>query len=710
MAQAESQIGSSYEDVLANYRQLTAMQELVSGLSRNLVHCPAQGVRAAIDDALAQLGAFVDADRVYVFEYTPHDLISNTHEWCAEDVKPEIAILQNLPRSIFDFWITFLIKGQAIHVPDVMALGDERAFEKEILANQGIQSLLVVPMMTSENLLGFIGFDSVHAHRIYLAGEVSLLKWVADLVSAALLRERDAQRMMIAEAELNAEKERFRIIADTVSDVLWDYDLAKQTWWITQDWPGKLGISDHISDSGEARSWFDRVLPEDNPKLKASFRELLKSASDNWEIVYRFRGNDDELIDVLVKATVLRGPDGRVLRMLGNSRNITQEKRNQEVYTRSRALEAVGQLTGGVAHDFNNLLMIILGNAELLETSGLDEDQAESVAMIHQASSSAADLTRRLLSFSRQSQLQTGCVDLTKVVPNTVALLRAGIPESIVIRCDVEPGIWPANADANALEQAIVNLAVNSRDAMPNGGEIVIGCENLTIPAQVQSYPSDLRAGNYVVVAVTDTGKGMSGEVLAKACEPFFTTKDVGKGSGLGLSTVYGFAKQSGGQMTIHSEPGHGTTVKIYLPRFRKVKAEQQASLETKEAGPGTGQRILVVEDDPQVRAHVQKRLAKLGYNAIAVANAQEALSLLHDGEEFDLLFTDVIMPGGMNGQQLGQAALKLAPQIKVLHTSGYPAAAFEHLGLEELSSLNFLSKPYRSSQLQEKLAAILDD
>jgi signal transduction histidine kinase/ActR/RegA family two-component response regulator len=708
MPQADSQSGSSLEDVLEEYRQLTAMQELVSGLSRNLVHCPAQGVRATIDSALGQLGAFVEADRVYVFEFIPGDMASNTHEWCAEGIEPEIANLQNLPRNIFDFWITFLIKGHAIHVPDVMALDDERAFEKAFLANQGIQSLLVVPMMTSENLLGFIGFDSVRAHRTYLAGEVSLLKWVADLVSAALLRERDAQQVMAAEAQLSMEKERFRIIADTVSDVLWDHDLAGQNWWISKDWPKKLGISVLLSDDN-ARSWFERILPEDRSKLITSFHELLKSASDSWEIDYRFRSNNDELIDILVKASVLRGPDGRVLRMLGNARNITQEKRNQEVYTRARALEAVGQLTGGVAHDFNNLLMIILGNAELLETSSLNEVQAESVAMIQQASSSAADLTQRLLSFSRQSQLQTGCVELTRLIPNTVALLRAGIPKSIAIRCNVEPGIWQANADANALEQAIVNLAVNSRDAMPNGGEIVIGCENLTIPGEMPADSSDLGAGDYVVVAVTDTGNGMPGEVLAKACEPFFTTKDVGKGSGLGLSSVYGFAKQSGGQVTIRSEPGHGTTVKIYLPRFSEVKAEQQASLGTKEAGRGTGQRILVVEDDPQVRAHVQKQLTKLGYNAIAVANAPEALSHLNEAAEFDLLLTDVIIPGGMNGQQLGQAALKLAPQIKILHTSGYPAAAFEHLGIEELSSLNFLSKPYGSSQLQAKLAAILD-
>jgi signal transduction histidine kinase len=706
--QVDNPMGALGEDVLAQWRHLTVMQELVSDLSRDLVHCPVHAVQSTIDESLARLGVFVEADRAYVFEFVTADVASNTHEWCAKGIKPEIENLQNLHRNMFDFWITSLTNGEAIHVPEVMALGGERSFEKEFLANQGIQSLLVVPMVTQDNLLGFIGFDFVRSSRTYIAGEVRLLKLIADLMCAALLRERTARGIEAAEAELSLEKERFRIIADTVSDVLWDYDLPTQTWWISKDWPEKLGISAHLSDR-TVRSWFERVVPDDRSKLITSFRDLLKSGSDSWQVGYQFRANSDEFIDILVKASVLRNQDGRVFRMLGNARNVTQEKRNQEVYTRARALEAVGQLTGGVAHDFNNLLMIILGNAELLETSTLDDDQADSVAMIHQASSSAADLTRRLLSFSRQSQLRTGCVDLIRLLANTVALLRTGIPESIAIRCDLQPGVWPANADANALEQAVLNLAVNSRDAMPDGGEIVIGCENRNISADMEPNLSDLQPGDYVVICVTDTGEGMPRQVLAKAFEPFFTTKDVGKGTGLGLSTVYGFAKQSGGHVTIHSEPGHGTTVKIYLPRFREVGGERDTLSAIADDGRKTGQRILVVEDEPQVRAHVAKQLLKLGYTVTAVANAKAALSLLQGGEGFDLLFTDVIMPGRMNGQQLGQAALKLFPEMKILYTSGYPASAFEKLGLEELSNLNFLDKPYKPSELKKKISAILE-
>ncbi|ODT00535.1 MAG: hypothetical protein ABS49_04840 [Erythrobacter sp. SCN 62-14] len=567
MPQADQQTSPSAQKVLEEYGRLTAMQELVSDISRGLVHCSVGEVQSKIEDTLARLGTFVRADRTYIFEFIPGDLARNTHEWCAEGIKPEIQNLQNLPRDMLEFWISSLAKGDVIHIPNVMELDDDRSFEREFLAIQDIQSLLVVPMVTAENLLGFVGFDSVRSHRTYAAGEVSLLKWIADLVCAALLRERATREMIAAEADLSLEKERFRIIADTVSDVLWDYDLANQTWWISKDWPKKLGISDNCSD-GDARSWFERVHLEDRPKLIMSFRTLLKSTSDTWEVDYRFEGNDGELIDILAKATVLRGSDGRVFRMLGNARNITQEKRNREGYTRARALEAVGKLTGGIAHDFNNLLMIILGNAEFLEMSNLAEEDAEAVTMISQAAESAATLTRQLLAFSGQTQLKTTRVDLNALMSDTISLLRSGLPESVRLTQSSAADLWDADVDANGLQQAIMNLAMNANDAMPRGGEIAIYCENLIIEEGMKSSVHSLRPGRYVNIEVSDSGDGMSPEVLSRAFEPFFTTKDVGKGTGLGLSTVHGFAHQSGGSAKILSEQGRGTKVCLCLPAF----------------------------------------------------------------------------------------------------------------------------------------------
>ena len=509
-------------------------------------------------------------------------------------------------------------------------------------------------------------------------------------------------------ASLEESETRFRIIADTVSDILWDRDLEAGTVWATPGWPERLGIklNQNVQNPLAVHNY---VHPDDRDQLQQSFVEALKSGAAEWDAEFGLIGSDGARIILAVSAAILRHPNGRVYRMLGNARNVTIEKRQQEGYSRARALEAVGQLTGGVAHDFNNQLMIIQGNAELLEMSELDEDEKVSVDLINQACRSAADLTRRLLAFSRQSHLQTGRVDLTRLISSTVALLRAGIPKSITIQCKVSADIWQAKADANALEQAIVNLAVNARDAMPDGGDIVIGCENRTMSSDILPFEPKLEPGDYVLVSVTDNGAGMSPDVLARAFEPFFTTKEVGKGTGLGLSTVYGFATQSDGHVTIDSEPGQGTAVKLFLPRFIEAGAEEEQATETKMVRPGNGQRILLVEDQPDLRSHVEKVLTKMGYLVTAAEHGKEALSLIDRGMKFDLLFTDVIMPGGINGQQLAEEVRKLDPRMKVLFTSGYPAFAFEHLMLDEIDSIRLLKKPYRSTELAAILAELFE-
>lgn len=518
----------------------------------------------------------------------------------------------------------------------------------------------------------------------------------------------DVSPLTAAMDALETSEERFRIIADTVSDVLWDRDFEAGTIWATRDWPKRLGVN-LDPDVRTDLSLIKYVHPDDRERLQQSFVEALKSDAVNWEAEYTVIGNDGEKIDLALKAAIMRRPDGKVYRMLGNARNVTIEKRQQEGYSRARALEAVGQLTGGVAHDFNNQLMIIQGNAELLEMGELDKDQAESVALINQACSSAADLTQRLLSFSRQSHLQTGRVDLIKLIPNTIALLRVGITESIKVQCKVPAGIWQVKADANALEQAIVNLAVNARDAMPTGGDILISCENRTFSQDMVALSSELDPGDYVEVSVTDNGEGMPPEVLSKVFEPFFTTKDVGKGTGLGLSTVYGFAKQSNGKVTIYSEPGKGTTVNLYIPRFRENGDEGLPDPVVKEAELETGQRILLVEDQPEVQAHVQKLLTRMGYIVAAASDGEQALSLVRSGQNFDLIFTDVILPGGLNGQQLAEEVRKVHPRVKVLFTSGYPAFAFKHLGLGELDNLRLIRKPYQSTSLKAALADVFN-
>ncbi len=520
----------------------------------------------------------------------------------------------------------------------------------------------------------------------------------------------DIGQLTAALAALEESEMRFRIIADTVSDILWDHNFETGQSWITPDWGAKLGM-DAQPAPFKPSHWTDLISPADLRATFQSYREALKSDATQWEKEYQMVGADLQKIDVAVKASILRHPDGRAYRVLGSVRDVTAIKRQQEGYTRSRALEAVGQLTGGIAHDFNNLLMIIQGNAELLGMSALVGEDAESVALISRAAESAATLTKRLLAFSGQTRFQASCVDIAALLESMWPLLRAGLPESISLTTSICEDIWDPNVDPNALEHAIINLAMNAKDAMPNGGEISIVCENHVVTDDMVPNASGLAPGRYVLLSLSDTGSGMSAAVLAKAFEPYFTTKEFGKGTGLGLSTVYGFATQSNGNVTIYSEEGRGTTVNLYLTACPDCTVPKpDAAVEAERVDASRQKRILVVEDQPEVRAHVERLLSRLGYAVVSASDAVSALAILKQEQPFDLLYTDIVMPGGMNGQELGKAAEEIAPQMRVLYTSGYPAGAFEHLGLEDQSSITILRKPYKADQLKEAIAKALSD
>lgn len=520
----------------------------------------------------------------------------------------------------------------------------------------------------------------------------------------------DVGHLTAALRALEESETRFRIIADTVSDVLWDHNFDTGESWITPDWTERLNLDTEIENATITdNKWLNYVNKPDRERLMDSYRSAIASDATEWQIEYRMIGMSHRMVDVAVNASILRNPDGSAYRVLGNVRDITAIKRQQEGYTRSRALEAVGQLTGGVAHDFNNLLMIIQGNAELLAMSLLSEQDTESVALITRAADSAATLTRRLLTFSGQTRLNVNPIDIPSFVEAIWPLLRAGLPESISLQVNIADDIWQPLVDMSGLEQAIVNLVMNAKDAMLSGGEISIIWENHELRPGAALNSSELRPGRYITLSVCDTGSGMLPTVQGRAFEPYFTTKEFGKGTGLGLSTVYGFATQSGGTAMIYSEEGRGTTVSLYLPATdaSQLKASEKA-LDREPAITSELKRILVVEDQPEVRAHVVKLLTRLGYAVASAGDALQALTMLEEGQTFDLLYTDIIMPGGMNGQELSKAAEKIAPGMKVLFTSGYPASAFEHLGMEGQSAINILRKPYKSNQLQEAIACTL--
>ena len=379
---------------------------------------------------------------------------------------------------------------------------------------------------------------------------------------------------------------------------------------------------------------------------------------------------------------------------------------NQKL-SQSQKMEAMGQLTGGVAHDFNNLLTVILGNAEhLAERLAANKELHKIAEDIATAAERGSDLTRSLLAFARKQPLMPRDIDIGQKILGMEQLLRRTLGEHVECEFRIDPGLWRASVDPGQLASALLNLVLNARDAMPSGGRLTVKVQNISLGEADVDVDGQARPGDYIMVAVTDTGTGMTAEVASRAFEPFFTTKDVGKGTGLGLSMVYGFAQQSGGSMQIRSEPGQGTAVKLFFPRVGapQASAAPPAGQRTTAAGSET---ILVVEDDDIVRGYVEGELKALGYRVIVTRNGPAALEILRGPETIQLLFTDVVMPGGLFGPELAREAARLRPDLRILMTSGYsehPVEALDGLGRE----VQILNKPYRRHDLAMMLRSVL--
>ena len=369
-------------------------------------------------------------------------------------------------------------------------------------------------------------------------------------------------------------------------------------------------------------------------------------------------------------------------------------------------MEAIGQLTGGVAHDFNNLLQVIRGNLELLESAVANDERARSrLANAVHASERAAQLTRQLLAFARRQPLEPQVINLARLVTDMADMLRRTLGEGIEVETVVAGGIWNTLADPAQVESAILNLALNARDAMPTGGRLTVEILNASLDEAYVSQTDGVTAGQYAQIAVSDTGQGMSTQTRERAFEPFFTTKGDGKGSGLGLSMVYGFVRQSGGHVRIYSEAGHGTTVRIYLPRSTRHIAAAAAGPPV--ALVGGNQTVLVVEDDAEVRNAAVAVLEGLGYRCLEAADAQAALEILGDGSSIDLVFTDVVMPGPLQTRDFANRIRAIAPDLPILFTSGYTDNAIVHHGrLDE--GVNLISKPYARADLARRIAQLL--
>jgi PAS domain S-box-containing protein len=391
----------------------------------------------------------------------------------------------------------------------------------------------------------------------------------------------------------------------------------------------------------------------------------------------------------------------------GFIRDLTSRQKMEEELRQSQKMEAIGQLTGGLAHDFNNLLTVITGNLEMLDMSLEDSNQRELLKDAQDAAQDGAKLTAQLLAFGRRQPLNPKPTDMTPLISNFSELLRRTLGESIELNIRVTGSKHLCVVDAPQFQNALLNLAINARDAMPRGGNLTIDLSQARLDADYAQMYSEIRTGRYVLIAVTDTGSGMSEEVRRRAFEPFFTTKATGAGSGLGLSMVYGFVKQSGGNIQIYSELEQGTSVRIFLPLADAVQTSGELASGAADMGamPRGSETILVVEDDARVRRVTAARLRSLGYEVIEADSGAAAFPLLAAHPKIAMIFTDVVMPGGMNGDELAEAALAARPDLKVLFTSGYAEPAVARQGLRAGA---WLKKPYTAAELAEKIREIL--
>jgi len=395
-------------------------------------------------------------------------------------------------------------------------------------------------------------------------------------------------------------------------------------------------------------------------------------------------------------------------REMREARVRAERQRIEQQLRQAQKMEAMGQLTGGIAHDFNNLLGVIVLNLDLLiETAPGDATQSELAGAALNSALHGAELTHRLLAFGRQQTLSQQIIDLNERLPDIIRILERTLGERVRIATLLADNLWRTRIDPSQIEDALLNLAINARDAMPDGGSLTIETANIELDQHYAACHADAVAGEYVMLAMTDTGHGMPPEIAERAMEPFFTTKPQGQGTGLGLAMIYGFAKQSGGHLNIYSEVGVGTTVRLYLPRTYGDAADSPGTVRADIPLLGGGEAILLVDDNEGLRRVTARRLAGLGYRVRDAGDGAAALAIIRAGERFDLLFTDIGLPASMNGYDLAQEAQRYLPQLRLLFTTGYGNAGSRGRDTPAGNEL-LIRKPYRSEELAEKIRAAL--
>ena len=530
------------------------------------------------------------------------------------------------------------------------------------------------------------------------------------LLVQAFLRARRSERA------LRASEDQFRVLVGGVTDyAIYMLDPEGR---VTSWNAGAQRIKGY--EPGEiVGQHFSRFYTEEDRKagLPGKTLEIAAREGKYEEEAWRVR-KDGSRFWASVFIDALRDHDGKLIGFGKVTRDITERREREEELERvrqslaqSQKMDALGQLTGGIAHDFNNMLTVIKTATDTLQRrlSAGEREVGRYIDAVSRSADRAASMTQRLLAFARRQPLEPKPLDANKLVAGAAELLRRSLPETIAMETALAGGLWWTQADPNQLESAILNLALNAKDAMPAGGKLTIETANAFLDETYAAAHGEVTPGQYVMIAVSDSGTGMAKDVAARAFEPFFTTKDEGQGTGLGLSQVYGFIKQSRGHVKLYSEPGEGTTVKIYLPRLdASPLADAAVEVKPKATTQRARETILLVEDDEDVRGFIGDSLRELGYEVFTASDGHAALQVLDEQPGIDLLFTDVGLPNGMNGRVLAEQARRRRRALKVLFTTGYARNAIIHHGRLD-AGVDLIAKPYTQTELAAKVRQVLD-
>ena len=593
---------------------------------------------------------------------------------------------------------------------DAFVAVSEGELKQESARVRGLQ-LLGVAVVLAE-LLAFVGI------LLYVI-RGRLMRQARDLGRQQDLLEQQAVELELQMAEVQAtndslaereerlrkSEERYRYVARATRDAIYDWDIASNEFAWSEGMAGLFGYTKE--DIETTPEWITSLVhPEDSERVTATFSSVLQGGGDQWKADYRLRRKDGKYSTVEGRAHIVRQPDGKPQRVIGAITDRTQEQSLEVQLRQSQKMEAIGRLAGGIAHDFNNILTVIRMSSEFLLTDLPEGDEKfHDASEIMKAADRASRLTRQLLAFSRHQVLNPTLLSLNEIVSGMDGMVRRVVPENIQLLTELAPDIRPIRADAGQMEQVLLNLVINAADAMPNGGTLSIRTSTATVDSTFTARHLDVPAGRYVCLTVSDTGIGMDAETVARIFEPFFTTKGVGKGTGLGLSTVHGIITQSDGKIWVYSEPGEGTTFKIFLPQAEGT-AEEANFVVAEDSESTPSETVLLVEDEEATRVAIHRNLARIGYTVIDAANGVEALRVADSYPgTIDLLLTDSMMPE-MGGVELVRELKKDRPGISVLMMSGYTEELAP--GGEEGQAELFIEKPFNTADLLRALRSAL--